>query len=255
MLLVIDIGNTNIKNGLFDNDRLVHSWRFHTDTRRAADEYGIQMEAVFQHFSLKTEMVDGIILSSVIPTMNYTMEHLCNIFFPQAKVMLVNSAMKLNVTIAYDMPAQLGSDRICNAVAAYHSYGGPCVVVDFGTATSFTVVSEKGVLLGGLICPGIMVAADALVEKAAMLHKVEYVKPPSVIGTNTRDGIQSGVIRGYVGQVDYILRQIDTELGMHPKNIATGGMSGMIANETDRIDLVNPILTLEGLARIYTLNS
>ncbi len=255
MLLAMDIGNTNIKNGLFDNGRLMHSWRYHTDTRRAADEYGIQMEAVFRHFGLTTDLVDGIIMSSVIPSMNYTLEHMCNIFFPHAKAMRVNSAMKLNVTSAYDIPAQLGSDRICNAVAAYHSYSGPCVVVDFGTATSFTVVSEKGILLGGLICPGIMVAADALVEKTAMLHKVEYVKPPKVIGTNTRDGIQSGVLRGYVGQVDYILRQIEFELGMRPKNIATGGMAGMIADETDRIDLVNPILTLEGLARIYALNN
>ena len=198
--------------------------------------------------------VDGIIMSSVIPSMNYTMEHMCELYFHQQKVMVVNSEMNLGISIRYDMPSQLGSDRICNAVEAYHIYGGPCTIVDFGTATNFAVVSAEGEFLGGLICPGIMVSADALIERAAMLHKVEYIKPEKVIGTNTRDGIQSGVIRGYVGQVDYILRQIEKELGVKQTVVATGGMSNMIASETDRINYVNPTLTLEGLARIYDMN-
>jgi len=168
--------------------------------------------------------------------------------------MVVNSEMNLGIKIKYDLPSQLGSDRICNSVEAYHRYGGPCVVVDFGTATNFAVISKEGDFLGGLICPGIMVSADALVERAAMLHKVEYVMPEKVIGTNTKEGIQSGVIRGYVGQVDYILQQIEKELGAKPTVVATGGMSGMIASETRRIDIVNPTLTLEGLARIYEMN-
>lgn len=254
MLLVMDIGNTNIKTGLFKDGRLQNSWRLRTDSLRTADEYGTQMEGFFGHLNIDTREVDGIIMSSVIPSMNYTMEHMCELYFHQQKVMVVNSEMNLGISIRYDMPSQLGSDRICNAVEAYHIYGGPCTIVDFGTATNFAVVSAEGEFLGGLICPGIMVSADALIERAAMLHKVEYIKPEKVIGTNTRDGIQSGVIRGYVGQVDYILRQIEKELGVKQTVVATGGMSNMIASETDRISYVNPTLTLEGLARIYDMN-
>ena len=254
MLMVLDIGNTNIKTGLFVDGKLKNSWRLQTNHLRTADEYGTMMESFFNHLGISTDAVDGIIMSSVIPSMNYTMEHMCELYFHRRTAMVVNSEMNLGIKIKYDLPSQLGSDRICNSVEAYHRYGGPCVVVDFGTATNFAVISKEGDFLGGLICPGIMVSADALVERAAMLHKVEYVMPEKVIGTNTKEGIQSGVIRGYVGQVDYILQQIEKELGAKPTVVATGGMSGMIANETKRIDVVNPILTLEGLARIYQMN-
>lgn len=254
MLMVMDIGNTNIKTGLFVDGKLKNSWRLQTNHLRTADEYGTMMESFFDHLGISTDAVDGIIMSSVIPSMNYTMEHMCELYFHRRTAMVVNSEMNLGIRIKYDLPSQLGSDRICNSVEAYHRYGGPCVVVDFGTATNFAVISKEGDFLGGLICPGIMVSADALVERAAMLHKVEYVMPERVIGTNTKEGIQSGLIRGYVGQVDYILQQIEKELGAKPTVVATGGMSGMIANETRRIDIVNPTLTLEGLARIYEMN-
>ncbi len=254
MLMVLDIGNTNIKTGLFVDGKLKNSWRLQTNHLRTADEYGTMMESFFDHLGISTDAVDGIIMSSVIPSMNYTMEHMCELYFHRRTAMVVNSEMNLGIKIKYDLPSQLGSDRICNSVEAYHRYGGPCVVVDFGTATNFAVISKEGDFLGGLICPGIMVSADALVERAAMLHKVEYVMPEKVIGTNTKEGIQSGVIRGYVGQVDYILQQIEKELGAKPTVVATGGMSGMIASETRRIDIVNPTLTLEGLARIYEMN-
>ncbi|MBR5292313.1 MAG: type III pantothenate kinase [Clostridia bacterium] len=254
MLMVMDIGNTNIKTGLFVDGKLKNSWRLQTNHLRTADEYGTMMESFFDHLGISTDVVDGIIMSSVIPSMNYTMEHMCELYFHRRTAMVVNSEMNLGLNIKYDLPSQLGSDRICNSVEAYHRYGGPCVVVDFGTATNFAVISKEGDFLGGLICPGIMVSADALVERAAMLHKVEYVMPEKVIGTNTKEGIQSGLIRGYVGQVDYILQQIEKELGAKPTVVATGGMSGMIANETKRIDIVNPTLTLEGLARIYEMN-
>ncbi|MBQ2985347.1 MAG: type III pantothenate kinase [Clostridia bacterium] len=254
MLMVMDIGNTNIKTGLFVDGKLKNSWRLQTNHLRTADEYGTMMESFFDHLGISTDAVDGIIMSSVIPSMNYTMEHMCELYFHRRTAMVVNSEMNLGIKIKYDLPSQLGSDRICNSVEAFHRYGGPCVVVDFGTATNFAVISKEGDFLGGLICPGIMVSADALVERAAMLHKVEYVMPEKVIGTNTKEGIQSGVIRGYVGQVDYILQQIEKELGAKPTVVATGGMSGMIANETRRIDIVNPTLTLEGLARIYEMN-
>ena len=254
MLMVMDIGNTNIKTGLFVDGKLKNSWRLQTNHLRTSDEYGTMMESFFDHLGISTDEVNGIIMSSVIPSMNYTMEHMCELYFHRRRAMVVNSDMNLGIQIKYDLPSQLGSDRICNSVEAYHRYGGPCVVVDFGTATNFAVISKEGDFLGGLICPGIMVSADALVERAAMLHKVEYVMPEKVIGTNTKEGIQSGLIRGYVGQVDYILQQIEKELGAKPTVVATGGMSGMIANETKRIDIVNPTLTLEGLARIYEMN-
>ncbi|MDR0840331.1 MAG: type III pantothenate kinase [Christensenellaceae bacterium] len=254
MLLVMDIGNTNIKTGLFENGVLQHSWRLTTDTKRTADEYGVHLEAFFRHLRIPTASVDGIIVSSVIPSINYTTEHMCALYFHGLKPLLVSPRLKLGLTLQYDQPDKLGADRICNAVAAYRMYGGPLIVVDFGTATSFSVVSADGKFLGGVICPGIMVSSDALVEKAAMLNKVELGKPDKIIGTNTEDNIRSGVIRGYVGQVDYIIRQIEGELGCRLKTVATGGMSGMIASDTDRIDCVNPTLTLQGLAYIYEMN-
>lgn len=254
MLLVMDIGNTNIKTGLFREGKLFSSWRLTTESKRTADEYGAQMEAFFYHMNIPTTAVTGIIMSSVVPGVNYTLEHMCELYFHGKKPLVVNSAMNLGLRIRYDYPDKLGADRICNAVAAYKTYGGPVVVVDFGTATSFSVVSREGDFLGGVICPGIMVSADALTEHAAQLRKVEFIKPGKVIATNTEDGIRSGVLRGYVGQVDYIIRQIERELGHAVRTVATGGMGSMIASDTDRIDLINPTLTLEGLQLIYDMN-
>ena len=255
MLLVMDIGNTNIKVGLFEHDKLKYSWRLTTETLRTSDEYGVKMESFFGHLGLSTMDVDGIIMSSVIPSMNYTIEHMCEIYFRGRRVMHVSPDLELGLKIKYDYPHQLGTDRICNAVAGYNMCKGPCIVVDFGTATNYVVVSGAGELLGGLICPGIMVSVDALIERAAMLHKVEYIKPHNVVATNTSDGIQSGIIRGFVGQVSYLIGEIERERGTDFTVIATGGMSGMIASETDRIDIVNPTLTLEGLALIHSMNS
>ena len=254
MLLVMDVGNTNIKTGLFADGKLQSSWRLATDQKRTADEYGVRMETFFHHLAIPTTAVDGIIMSSVVPGINYTLEHMCELYFHGQYPLVVNSSMNLGLKILYDYPDKLGADRICNAVAAFQTYGGPLAVVDFGTATSFSVVDAMGAFLGGLICPGLMVSADALVTKAAQLSKVEFIQPTRVIATNTEDGIRSGLILGYVGQVDYIIRQIEGELGYDIKTIATGGMSSMIASGTNRIDLVNPTLTLEGLARIYEMN-
>jgi len=253
MLLVMDIGNSNIKNGLFEKGELLQSWRFGTKLGRTADEYGIQMESIFNHLQLSTEQIEGIIVSSVNPSINYTIEHMCRLYFPGRPVTFVNCNMKLNLDIRYDYPSQLGADRICNAVAAYQKYGAS-IVVDFGTASTYTVVNEKGQLLGGLICPGILVSTEALVNKAAMLYKVEFTKPERVIGRNTVDAMQSGLIHGFVGQVEYIVRQIKAELNSPCTVVATGGMSDSIARETKSIDVVNPTLTLEGLYEIYRMN-
>lgn len=255
MLLVMDVGNTNIKTGLFQDGKLYSSWRLATDTKCTSDEYGVRMESFFHHMKMPTTAVKGVIMSSVVPGVNYTLEHMCELYFHGQRPLVVNSGMNLGLRILYDYPDKLGADRICNAVAAYQTYGGPLVVVDFGTATSFSVVNQAGDFVGGLICPGLMVSADALVEKTAQLRKVEFIKPGRVIATNTEDSVRSGLIRGYVGQVDYIIRQIERELGYEIRTIATGGMSSMIASDTDRIDTINPTLTLEGLALIYAMNS
>ena len=253
MLLAMDIGNTNIKTGIFKDGKLLNSWRMTTDLHRTSDEYGVQMESFFGHLGIPKENVTGIILSSVVPSINYTIEHMCQLYFNQ-QPMMVNSSLELELDIWYDYPELLGADRICNAVAAHHTYGGPVIIIDFGTATTFSVVSHEGAFIGGAIGPGIIVSTDALVEKAAMLHKVEYVKPEHAICTNTKDGIQSGIINGFVGFVENIVRQMEKELSGKPTVIATGGMSSMIAAETDCIDVLHPTLTLEGLNLIYRMN-
>lgn len=254
MLLVLDIGNTNIKTGLFDGDTLKNSWRMTSEFGRTSDEYGVMMESFFSHIGIATEAVKGVIISSVLPSINYTIEHMCSLYFANAKVMLVSNDLKLGIINKYDNPEMLGSDRICNSVAAYKKYGGDCVVVDFGTATSFNVISADGEFVGGLICPGIRVASAALASNAAMLPNVELTKPERVICSNTVDAIRSGIFHGYVGLVEGILKRISLELGRPMRAVATGGMSDVIAAETDCFDYVNPILTLEGLAMIYRMN-
>ena len=253
MLLALDVGNTNIKTGLYQEGRLQNSWRLTTERGRTADEYGIQVESFFRHLGIDKTYVNGIIFSSVVPALNYTIEHMCSLYFEGVRLMQVSPDLKLDIKIAYDDPKKLGTDRICNAVAAY-AENGASIVVDFGTATTFTVVNDRAELIGGVICPGIMVSSDALVEKASMLNKEEFIKPAKVIGRNTSDGIRSGLTRGFVGQVDYLIRKIEAEAGCACAVVATGGMASMIADGTHAIDKVVPTLTLDGLARIYALN-
>lgn len=255
MLLALDVGNTNIKTGLFEGTELLHSWRLSVDKRRTADEYGVQMESFFQHLHIPLASVDGIILSSVSPSMNYTLEHMCAIYFPGKKPLLVHAGLKTGLSaIRYASPATLGSDRIANAVAARRLYGDNCITVDFGTATTFGVIAE-GAFLGGMICPGFKVSTDALIDSAAMLPKVEYVLPKTVIGASTEHCIQSGVLYGYVGQVEYLVKKVREEIApLKAPVIATGGMGGLITGETNSIDLLNPTLTLSGLAFLYEMN-
>ncbi|MEE0682581.1 MAG: type III pantothenate kinase [Candidatus Gastranaerophilaceae bacterium] len=255
MLLAFDIGNTNIKTGLFENGQLRYSWRLTTDLRRTSDEYGVHIESFFNHLGLGTDCVDGIIMSTVIPSINYTIEHMCRVFFRGKRLLQVDHKLETGLINRYEHPETLGSDRICNAAAAFYNYGGPCIAIDFGTATNFSVISQSGEFLGGLICPGIKISTDALIEHAAMLPKVEYNKPAKVISANTEDAIRSGIINGYVGQVDHIVDLIGDELHCSPIVVATGGMSAMIASETSRINHLNPTLTLEGLAIIYEMNA
>jgi len=253
MVFVLDVGNSNIKCGLFDDDRLVNSWRIATKLERTADDYGIRMMTFFNHLGRRPDEVEGIIISSVIPSINYTLQHMFTMYFGK-KAMMVGPGMKTGINILYDNPKELGTDRIAGAVAAYTLYGGPCIIVDFGTATTFGAVSESGDFLGGAICPGIRISAEALASGAAKLPRVELVKPESVIARHTVAGMQAGIIYGYVGQVDYIIRRMKAEMGGSPRVIATGGMANVIAQETQEIDEVNSLLTLIGLNILYYKN-
>ncbi|MGI5848850.1 MAG: type III pantothenate kinase [Christensenellales bacterium] len=254
MVFVLDVGNSNIKCGLFTGGKLVNSWRMKTDVDRTADEYGIRILAFFTHGSHKPEDVEGIIIASVIPTINYTLQHMCAIYFRKT-AMIVGPGIKTGINIKYDNPKELGADRIVSAIAAYTLYGGPCIVVDFGTATTFGVVSKEGDFLGGAICPGLKISAEALTVNSAKLPRVELVKPDTVIATSTVTGMQAGIIYGYVGQVDYIIRRMKKEVGGDPRVIATGGLAKLIAQETSNIDEINSLLTLIGLDIVYRNNA
>lgn len=254
MLLVLDIGNTNIKTGIFRGGKLVNSWRLTTDKRRTSDEYGVQMESFFNHLHIPTTEVSGIVMSSVIPSVNYTIEHMCSLYFHGLVPAIVNSSINTGLTNLYDDPDKFGSDRVANSVAAYHIYGGPSIVIDFGTATTFNVISGKGEIDGGIIFPGMKVAAEALTSSAALLPKTEFVKPEKVVAKNTTDALQSGMINGYVGMVEHMVALINSEYNRKHTVIATGGMSDMIANETTVVDIIAPTLTLQGLAIIAELN-
>lgn len=255
MIFVMDIGNTNIKSGLFNGSRMEQYWRISTNRQNTSDEYGITLEDMFRHSKVDMKVVEGIIISSVVPTVNYTIDHMCRDFFGM-EPMFVTPGIKTGINIRYENPKELGSDRICNAVAAYTNHGGPCIYIDFGTATTFGAVDGAGSFLGGCICPGIRIASEALVTGTAKLPHFELVKPEHLIGKSTVSNLQSGLIYGYVGQVEYIVARMKEE--MREKNVkvvATGGFSHLIASETKVIDVIDGMLTLKGLRIIYEKNA
>lgn len=256
MLLVIDVGNTNIKLGVYDKDTLKHSWRLSVKVVRTADEIGIILTGLFGTANIDLKSFEGIIMSSVQPALNYTIEHACEYYLGKKPIM-IGVGIKTGLNIKYSNPQEVGADRIVNSVAAYRLYGGPCIVVDFGTATTFNVVSEKGEFLGGCITPGIITALEGLVDNTAKLPRVEIVKPDSIIAKNTVAGLQAGMTYGYTGLVKYILAKLKEESGFEDvKVIATGGLSEIVLNvDSDKIiDIVDRSLTLEGLKLIYDLN-
>ncbi len=252
MILAIDVGNTNIVLGVFKNEEIIARWRISTDRERTADEYGIILINLFQHARLEMKEVEAIVISSVVPPLMLNLERMCKRFF-NINPMIVGPGIKTGLPIKMDNPREVGSDRIVNAVAGYNLYGGPLTIVDFGTATTFCAVSKKGEYLGGAIAPGIGISTEALFAKAAKLPRVELKKPSSVIGKNTIHGMQAGIIFGYVGLVDEIVRRFKQELG-ECKVLATGGLAEMIAKESTAIDIVEPFLTLIGLRLIYNRN-
>lgn len=254
MILVFDVGNTNIVLGIYEGNKLLEFWRIATDMQKTADEYGILIKQLFVHESYKPEGVEAVVISSVVPTIMYTLEHMTRKYFNK-EALVVGPGVKTGMNIKYDNPKEVGADRIVNAVAGYELYGGPLIIVDFGTATTYCAISKNGEYLGGAISPGVRISMDALYQRTAKLPRVELVKPETVICKNTVNSIQSGVFHGYVGQVEYIVRKMKKELGAeNVKVIATGGLSKLIASETESIDVVNGLLTLEGLRIIYERN-
>ena len=254
MLLVIDIGNTNIKYGVWDNDKMLASFRVSSRISRTADEYGSVLLNLLANSCIKKADIDGIIVSSVIPTLNYTICHMCEYFFGISPLM-VGPGIKTGINIKAENPKEVGADRIVNNVAAYKKYGGPVIVIDFGTATTFNVVDAGGAFIGGVIAPGIKTALEGLVHSTAQLPMIELVSPNKVIAKNTETNMQAGIIFGFAGLVENILKQIKKELGEDDvKVVATGGLGEIISKELKAIDVVDRRLTLDGLKIIYDLN-
>ena len=254
MLLTMYIGNTNIKSALFEGPEMVHYWRLSTTRRYTSDEMGVMISQLFNHEGIDRGQVKGIMLSSVVPTINFTVEHMCRDYFG-LDPLFVAPGVKTGIDIKYENPRELGSDRICNAVAAYTLYGGPCVYIDFGTATTFGALDQNGVFLGGCICPGLKLTSEALVSGTAKLPHFELVLPEHVIGKTTVANLQSGVINGYVGQVIYLVNEMKKEMGAPNAHvIATGGMARLIAAKSGVIDHIDGLLTLKGLRLIYEKN-
>ena len=253
MILVLDVGNTNIKCGLFEDNALKHSWRMSSDKDITSDELGLTICSFLNYLHIESARIHHVVVSCVIPSLNYTITHMCSIYFHLLPLM-VGPGIKTGINILYENPRELGSDRIVNAVAAFDLYGGPIITIDFGTATSYGALSKKGEFLGGAICPGIKVSSEALTTNAAKLPHVDIKKTTSVINKTTVSCMQSGIFYGYVGQVDYILRKMKAEIGGSCKVVATGGLADLIATETNMIDIIDPLLTLRGLHIIYKKN-
>jgi type III pantothenate kinase len=253
MLLVIDIGNTDTTLGVFEGEELRATWHMATAIHRMADEYATLMLDLLHYKSLDASDIQGIAMCSVVPPLTATFEQLSQQYF-QVSPLVVAAGVKTGVRILMDNPREVGSDRIANAAAAHHLYGGPIIITDLGTATTFDTISKEGDYLGGAIAPGISTAAEALFMQAAMLPRVELARPKCAIGTNTITAMQSGIIFGYVGLIEGIVARIQEELDEKAKIVATGGYSALIAKEASIIDIVNPNLTLVGLRLIYLMN-
>lgn len=250
MLLAIDIGNSNIVWGVFEGSTLLAHWRLATDPKATADEYGVLCLNLLTRTGRLPEQVDGAIVSSVVPALTGTFESMITAYF-QRTPLIVSADMDTGLTIKYRNPREIGSDRIVNAAAAHHKYQRDLIIVDFGTATTFCAVTRAGEYLGGVIAPGLGISADALFARAAKLSKVELARPKTVIGADTAGSIQAGLVFGYAGLVDALVRRMEQELGRTSFVLATGGLASVIAPETASIQKVEPLLTLEGLELLH----
>ena len=256
MLLVIDVGNTNIVFGLFRDKEVVFDWRIASDVGRTSDEYGLLFDQVFNHNKISIDDIGDVIISSVVPTLMHTLSASA-VKYLNRQPIIVEPGVKTGMNINYDNPKEVGADRIVNAVAAFEKYGGPVIIVDFGTANTFCYVNKEGDYCGGIISPGIKISAEALFLKTAKLPKVELVKPDNIIGKNTVNSIQSGLVFGYIGMVDFIIERMIHEIGCDEKEIkvvATGGFSTLISSESKYIKVIDKMLTLDGLQIVYERN-
>jgi len=254
MLFAIDVGNSNMVMGLYDGKEVLNKWRMTTDHEKTSDEFGLFFMACFSNANIEIAQIEAVIIASVVPPIMYSLEHAIRKYINKNPI-IVGADTKTGLRLLNENPHEVGADRIVNAVAACEIYGGAMILVDFGTATTFDAISPKHEYLGGVICPGVKISADALFTKASKLPRVELQKPDSVIGRNTVKSMQSGLLFGYVGQVEYIVRHMKKEMGYDPiKVIATGGLARMFAAETDAIDTIDSTLTLEGLRIIYERN-
>ncbi|AJQ29277.1 MULTISPECIES: type III pantothenate kinase [Pelosinus] len=253
MLLVFDIGNTNIVLGAYEGEELLQHWRVSTDRQKTGDEYGMLINNLFAYGGLSIKDISEVIISSVVPPLVVPLVKMCQRYF-KVEPLVVGAGIRTGIFIKYENPREVGADRIVNAVAAHHKYSGPLIIVDFGTATTFCVIGENGDYLGGAISPGIGISTEALFQRAAKLPRIELVKPKSVICRNTVTSMQSGIIYGFVGQVEGIVKRMKEEMDQDAYVIATGGLANLIAQETSVINAVEHFLTLEGLRIIYDLN-
>lgn len=253
MLLVVDIGNTNIVVGLYRDNELLQSWRLASDTKRTVDEFGLQILALLAHEQVEGPSIEQVAISCVVPALSRVFSKLSRKYF-QREPLIVGPGLKTGIAIHMDDPRSVGSDRVVNAVAARERFGSPCIIVDFGTATTFDLVGSEGTYEGGVIAPGLLIAADALFERAALLPRIEICKPKSVVGKNTKDAMLSGIFYGYVSLVDGIISRLQEGLGNDASVVATGGLARSIADESKYIQEVIPELTLEGLRLIAGYN-
>ena len=262
MLLAFDVGNTNIVLGVFKDGEMVTNWRLETDNRKSADEYGMVIHQLFQYENLDVNEVEDVIISTVVPSILYTLQHLSQKYF-DTRAIVIGPGIKTGLVVKYDNPKQVGADRIVNAVAAHAKYGGPLIVIDLGTATTFCAITAKAEYIGGTIAPGLKISSDTLFEKTAKLPKVELEEPGSVICRNTINSMQSGLVYGHMGLVEFIVKKMKRELAEYCKGeiseedikvIATGGLATLVNSGVDCIDYVDKLLTLEGLEMIYRKN-
>jgi type III pantothenate kinase len=253
MLLAIDVGNTNIVFGIYDEKNIIDYWRINSDPHKTPDEYGILIREALKSANIIIKDIDHAIMASVVPPLTTTIMRMSHRYF-KVNAFIVDENTRTGIKICYDNPRDVGADRIVNAVAAHKLYGGPVIITDFGTATTFCAVSRESEYLGGVITPGIVISLEALFQKTAKLPKVILEAPKTVIGRDTISSIQSGIIYGYAGLVDEVIERIKGEMDGDPYVVATGGLAEVIAPHTKNIKEINPMLTLEGLRMVFEMN-